>query len=186
MKTVTIRRLEGFTLIELLVVVLIIGILASVALPQYEKAVEKSRAAGAYQLIKSINDAQKIANLEKGTTGQVYPFEELSISFTDIYQYPATGYSFEGKDYKFSIGHIYPGTAAGDNVGESPAAAWAELGNSRCNYGRGSCYVLGINNGRRVCGAVSSAKGEAVCKSIVGNNTVSRSMCVSGEKCFME
>ena len=51
-------RCSGFTLLELMVVVIIIGILTSLALPQYEKAVEKSRAAEAMTLGKAIVESQ--------------------------------------------------------------------------------------------------------------------------------
>jgi len=73
---------NGFTLIELLVVVLIIGILAAAAVPQYQKAVWKSRAAQLFTLARSLGTAQEAFSLANGS----YPtqFSELDLDFNAL------------------------------------------------------------------------------------------------------
>lgn len=48
---------KGFTLVEVLTVVLIVGILASIALPMYTRMIERSRATEAMSSIRAINDS---------------------------------------------------------------------------------------------------------------------------------
>ncbi|MFA6004094.1 MAG: prepilin-type N-terminal cleavage/methylation domain-containing protein [Elusimicrobiota bacterium] len=62
----TMKR-QGFTLIELLVVVLIIGILAAIAVPQYFKVIEKSRAAEATSLFDTIRGAEDRYQVQTGS-----------------------------------------------------------------------------------------------------------------------
>ncbi|WP_428074582.1 type IV pilin protein [Candidatus Avelusimicrobium luingense] len=70
---------QAFTLIELLVVVLIIGILAAVALPQYNKAVEKSRFMTLLPVAKSLADAEEAYYLTNGS--YTTDVEELDVDF---------------------------------------------------------------------------------------------------------
>ncbi|MBO7190852.1 MAG: prepilin-type N-terminal cleavage/methylation domain-containing protein [Elusimicrobiaceae bacterium] len=53
------KRKKGFTLLELLIVVLIVGILVAVSLPQYMKAVERTRMMEAVMLLANIAQAQE-------------------------------------------------------------------------------------------------------------------------------
>ena len=76
---------KGFTLIELLVVVLIIGILATVALPQYQIAVAKSRLAAIKPIVLAIKDAEEYYYLNHGEYTSNLSLLEITTSCAKVF-----------------------------------------------------------------------------------------------------
>ncbi len=146
---------KGFTLIELLVVVLIIGILAGVALPQYEKSVMKSRMAAAVPIAKSIKDNLTMFHLSNGR----YP---TSAEFPDMVDFGEKNCS----DNKCRIGNYVIGYSNGSplvGVIYSPGNGLATTTQTE-RIGAGVVTGASTNNMPMLACVAGGTKATQICK----------------------
>ena len=157
----------GFTLIEMLVVVLIIGILAGIALPQYQMAVTKAKVASILPLMRRWKDANVEWKLLHGAYdegGSLYGYptaEELGVNW------PSDWESDNGEartecynDYWYCDGSEPGGTVfCAHHIGLSEFQFFIYMyqpDDQDAEYGRGktTCYSNDTPEGHKICKAL--------------------------------
>lgn len=161
---------KGFTLIELLVVVLILGILAAMAMPQYFKAVERSRMSEAVSLLATTAQSQQRKYMQinkytknfkaldvapKEASGQGYCTKGLQTDASALNSAVATATTVNScKD-----GNGFVIVLEGDALNNGAATA-TRSGSGTLQYayslkrfygGQGTLCVAGNENGKDLC-----------------------------------
>ncbi|WP_458402260.1 type IV pilin protein [Candidatus Avelusimicrobium sp.] len=156
------KNSKGFTLAELMAVVMILGILVSMAVPQYSKAVERTRGAEAATLLRSIYDSCERFAIERGRTDNncvaavtdgKSVFTKLDVAVKGTYQganvLNTENFSYT-IDYPSSLIGLritatsLKGKCAGDKVSLNQGT-FIPTNTSQC-YGKGGGVIWGVIN----------------------------------------
>ena len=154
---------KGFTLIEMLVVVLIIGILAGIALPQYQMAVTKAKVASILPLMRRWKDALMEWKLQHGE------YDE--------------GGSDSGRPIATELGVSWPSDWECDSTHnlECENDYWHCFANEEgtgyvyCDHGEWSIFMFQSDDlddedfrGMIICWVLGDTEGHKVCKALGG------------------
>ncbi|WP_428049093.1 type IV pilin protein [Candidatus Avelusimicrobium caledoniensis] len=152
------KNKQAFTLIELLVVVLIIGILAAVAVPQYQFAVDKARVMTHFQNVQAIIKTEQIYKMANGNyTGD---FTALDVDWTKTCTLGGHQYS----ELMHCPGGFSFQMANSDTV---PSQIWLRYCNQKSCYSNTTNYhflmILSTTDGHIISCSSKTTRGQKLC-----------------------
>lgn len=169
---------KGFTLVEILVAVMIVVLLVTMAVPLYEKTVEKSRMAEARTMLKKILDAKlrTLDNMEEVayTGSNMFGFENLDIS-VPCAEGNCRGVSVKTKDFTYTLlptgtlsgfsGTLANAVCAARRTGDNQGVNFLYLGELETDSSRDKflCNNGGVTDGCAAYG-LSATSGTAWCR----------------------
>ncbi len=157
----------GFTLIELLVVVLIIGILAAVALPQYQVAVRKANLSKYMGLVASMKQAQEVYFMANGEYAKDLTALDLSfpVSSDCTYTQEEANAFYDCNGVKYGVYDDFSNVQANDGRNQYRQYL-ADYAGAVVNYKKGDIYCIALPG---------DTVAEKACKSLGGEDKGSSS-----------